>query len=101
MPNEMGREELTRWHQPNETLAKVQDAEKRAGSESERRGIRREYYRAERAQQEANGEGRKYAERRDMANNGRKDIPTGDVSDHNREETRPARRNPNRRYFIF
>jgi hypothetical protein len=69
------RETLTKFHQPDRKLLEVQDRERKAGSEKERREIRRDYYRQGRAEQERNGEGRKYADRRDMVNNSRKDRP--------------------------
>jgi hypothetical protein len=73
MTDHVDRETLTKFHQPDRRLAEVQDRERKAGSERERREIRRNYYREVRAEHEAAGEGRKYADRRDMANTGRPD----------------------------
>jgi hypothetical protein len=77
MAEHMDRETLTKFHQPDQRLAEVQDKRGKAGSERERREIDRVYYREKRAEAEAAGEGRKYADRRDMVNNGRKDRPVG------------------------
>lgn len=77
MAAEMDRETLTKFHQQDRRLAEVQDKEKRASSEAERREIRRGYYREVRAENEAAGEGRRYPDRRDMMNNGRRDVPIG------------------------
>jgi hypothetical protein len=79
MAEHMDRETLSKFHQPDRRLAEVKDKEARAGSERERREIRRDYYRSVRAEMEASGEGRKYADRRDMVNNGRRDRPVGQL----------------------
>jgi hypothetical protein len=79
MAEHMDRETATRWHQPDRKLAELQDKEKKAGSEREVREIRRAHYREGRAEQERNGEGRKYADRRDMMNNGRRDRGVGQL----------------------
>ena len=71
MPEEMDRETLTKFHKPDERLARVREKEQKAGSERERREIRRDYYREVRAEMERSGEGRKYADRSDMSNGGR------------------------------
>ncbi len=73
MPDHVDRETLTKFHQPDRRLAEVQDKQRKARSEKERREIRREYYREVRAEHEAAGEGRRYEDRRDMANTGRPD----------------------------
>lgn len=74
--DEIDRETRTKFHQPDRRLAEVQDRERRAGSERDRRAIRREYYREGRRAQEDAGEGRKYADRADMVTGGR-DNPIG------------------------
>lgn len=74
---EMDRETLTKFHKPDQRLAEVQDREAKAGSERERGEIRRDYYREVRAEAEATGEGRRYADRRDMMNTGRRGEPIG------------------------
>lgn len=74
--DEIDRETRTLFHQPDRRLAEVQDRMATA-SPSEKREIQRGYYREVRAEAEAAGEGRKYADRRDMMNNGRPDRPIG------------------------
>lgn len=72
----MDRETLSRFHQPDRRLAEHVDKRESLDAAGKRE-IDRAYYREKRAEMEANGEGRRYADRRDMANTGRRDRPVG------------------------